>query len=115
MLDLSEETLDDNLSESARILKRLTPLNIALEIELGLTGGEEDGLGSELADDDVGNPQLYTQPEDVLKAYDLLSSLGFFSVAASFGNVHGVYKPGNVKLRPEILKNSQDLVASAKP
>lgn len=114
MLDLSEETLDDNLSESARILKRLTPLNIALEIELGLTGGEEDGLGSELADDDVGNPQLYTQPEDVLKAYDLLSSLGFFSVAASFGNVHGVYKPGNVKLRPEILKNSQDLVASAK-
>ncbi|QQS58762.1 class II fructose-bisphosphate aldolase [Candidatus Peregrinibacteria bacterium] len=114
MLDLSEETLEDNLSESARILQRLTPMGMSLEIELGLTGGEEDGLGSELTNDDVGNPKLYTQPQDVLRAYELLSPIGHFSVAASFGNVHGVYKLGNVKLRPEILKNSQDLVMSVK-
>ena len=82
---------------------------MSLEIELGVTGGEEDGVGS---DDDIGadNPLLYTQPEDCLRAYQLLSPVGHFSLAASFGNVHGVYKPGNVKLRPEILKNSQDLV-----
>ena len=77
--------------------------------ELGVTGGEEDGVGS---DDDIGadNPLLYTQPEDCLQAWELLSPIGHFSLAASFGNVHGVYKPGNVKLRPEILKNSQDLI-----
>ena len=82
---------------------------MSLEIELGVTGGEEDGVGS---DDDIvaDNPKLYTQPEDCLRAYQLLSPIGHFSLAASFGNVHGVYKPGNVKLRPEILKNSQDLV-----
>ena len=68
--------------------------------------GEEDGVGS----DDVDNAKLYTQPEDVLKAYELLAPIGHFSLAASFGNVHGVYAPGNVKLRPEILKNSQELV-----
>jgi fructose-bisphosphate aldolase, class II len=109
MLDLSEETLDENLEISARILKRMARMGMSLEIELGVTGGEEDGVGSE---DDVGadNPHLYTQPADVLRAYDALSPIGDFSVAASFGNVHGVYAPGNVRLRPEILKDSQDLV-----
>ena len=106
MLDLSEEDIDFNLSESARILKRAAKIGMSIEIELGVTGGEEDGVGS----DDVDNDKLYTQPADCLKAWDVLSPIGHFSLAASFGNVHGVYKPGNVKLRPEILKNSQDLV-----
>lgn len=109
MLDLSEETLDDNINESARVLKRMAKIDMSLEIELGVTGGEEDGVGSELVEG-ADNSHLYTQPADVLKAYDVLSPIGHFSVAASFGNVHGVYKPGNVKLRPEILKNSQALI-----
>ena len=109
MLDLSAEEIDFNLSECERLLKRMSQIGLSLEIELGVTGGEEDGVGS---DDDIGadNPLLYTQPEDCLKAYQLLSPIGHFSLAASFGNVHGVYKPGNVKLRPEILKNAQELV-----
>ncbi len=111
MLDLSEEAIDDNLETCARVLKDMNPLGMSLEIELGVTGGEEDGVGADVGDD-FENPSLYTQPEDVLKAYDLLTPLGHFSVAASFGNVHGVYKPGNVKLRPEILKASQDLVVA---
>jgi fructose-bisphosphate aldolase class II len=111
MLDLSEEPIDDNLETCARVLKDMDPLGMSLEIELGVTGGEEDGVGADVGDD-FENPSLYTQPEDVLKAYDLLTPLGHFSVAASFGNVHGVYKPGNVKLRPEILKASQDLVVA---
>lgn len=106
MLDLSEDDIEFNLSESARLLKRMAKIDMSIEIELGVTGGEEDGVGS----DDIDNAKLYTQPEDVLLAYDRLNSIGHFSVAASFGNVHGVYKPGNVKLRPDILKNSQDLV-----
>jgi len=110
MLDLSEESLDDNLNECARVLKRMAPLDMSLEIELGITGGEEDGVGHEI-DENADNSHLYTQPEDVLKAYDLLTPIGHFSVAASFGNVHGVYKPGNVQLRPEILKDSQALVS----
>jgi fructose-bisphosphate aldolase class II len=109
MLDLSEESLDFNLSECARILERIAPLGMSVEIELGVTGGEEDGVGSEL-DESADNSRLYTQPEDVGLAYEKLTPIGHFSVAASFGNVHGVYKPGNVKLRPEILKNSQALV-----
>ena len=109
MLDLSEEPLADNLSACATVLKRLQPLGMSLEIELGVTGGEEDGVGSD--DDITDNPNLYTQPEDVLEAHRLLSPIGHFSIAAAFGNVHGVYKPGNVQLRPEILKNSQALVA----
>ena len=111
MLDLSAEPLDENLEICARILKRMAPLGMSLEIELGVTGGEEDGIGHEIGEGDVGNPNLYTQPEDVLKAYDTLSPLGHFTVAASFGNVHGVYAPGNVKLRPVILKNSQALIS----
>ena len=82
---------------------------MSLEIELGVTGGEEDGIGSEF-DEAADNAKLYTQPDDVLRAYELLDPIGHFSVAASFGNVHGVYKPGNVKLRPEILRHSQQLV-----
>lgn len=108
MLDLSEEPLEENLEICARILKRAAKIDMSIEIELGITGGEEDGVGSD--SDDLENPNLYTQPQDVLQAYRLLNPLGFFSVAASFGNVHGVYAPGNVKLRPEILKNSQDMV-----
>ncbi len=106
MLDLSEEDIDENISECARVLKRMVPLDMSLEIELGVTGGEEDGVGS----DEVDNDKLYTQPEDVLKAHDVLSAIGHYSLAASFGNVHGVYKPGNVQLRPEILRNSQALI-----
>ena len=79
---------------------------MSIEIELGVTGGEEDGVGS----DEIDNDKLYTQPEDVLYAHNILSPIGHYSLAASFGNVHGVYKPGNVQLRPEILKNSQALV-----
>ena len=109
MLDLSADPIDFNLSECARILERMAKIDMSLEIELGVTGGEEDGIGSEF-DEAADNSKLYTQPEDVLRAYDLLNPIGHFSVAASFGNVHGVYKPGNVKLRPEILKNSQTLV-----
>jgi fructose-bisphosphate aldolase class II len=108
MLDLSEEPIEDNLSECARVLERMAPMKMSLEIELGVTGGEEDGVGSDI--EDVDDARLYTQPDEVLKAYELLTPIGHFSVAASFGNVHGVYKPGNVKLRPEILKGSQELV-----
>lgn len=106
MIDLSEESLEENIEISARILERAAKIDMSIEIELGCTGGEEDGVGS----DDIDNSKLYTQPEDVLQAYDVLSKIGNFSVAASFGNVHGVYKPGNVQLRPDILKNSQALV-----
>jgi len=109
MLDLSADPIDFNLSESARILERMAKMDMSLEIELGVTGGEEDGIGSDF-DEAADNSKLYTQPEDVLRAYELLNPIGHFSVAASFGNVHGVYKPGNVKLRPEILRNSQALV-----
>ena len=109
MLDLSADPIDFNLGECARLLERMAKLDMSLEIELGVTGGEEDGMGSEFKEG-ADNSRLYTQPQDVLQAYDLLNPIGHFSVAASFGNVHGVYKPGNVKLRPEILKNSQDLV-----
>ncbi len=111
MLDLSEEPLEWNIAECARVLSRMAPLGMNLEIELGVTGGEEDGIGGEF-DESADNAKLYTQPEDVLYAYDVLQPIGRFSVAASFGNVHGVYKPGNVKLRPEILKASQQLVSS---
>jgi fructose-bisphosphate aldolase, class II len=111
MLDLSEEPLEWNVGECARVLQRMAAMGMNLEIELGVTGGEEDGIGGEF-DESADNAKLYTQPEDVLYAYDVLDPIGRFSVAASFGNVHGVYKPGNVKLRPEILKASQELVSA---
>ena len=95
----------------AQMLERMAPIEMSLEIELGVTGGEEDGVGHDI-EEGADNSHLYTQPADVLQAYDRLSPIGHFSIAASFGNVHGVYKPGNVKLRPEILRNSQALVAS---
>jgi fructose-bisphosphate aldolase class II len=109
MLDLSEEPLEENLAICERVLTRAARLGMSLEIELGVTGGEEDGVGSDI-EESADNSHLYTQPEDVLLAFERLSPIGHFSVAASFGNVHGVYKPGNVKLRPEILRNSQALV-----
>ncbi|BCX79414.1 class II fructose-bisphosphate aldolase [Campylobacter sp. 19-13652] len=108
MLDLSEEPLEENIATCEAYLRRLAPLGISLEIELGVTGGEEDGVDNT----GVDNALLYTQPEDVALAYERLSAISdHFSIAASFGNVHGVYKPGNVVLRPEILKNSQAYVA----
>ncbi len=109
MLDLSEDTIDFNLGECARILERMQPLDMSLEIELGCTGGEEDGVGAEV-EEGADDSHLYTRPQEVLQAYEKLSSIGHFSVAAAFGNVHGVYKPGNVTLKPEILAASQALV-----
>lgn len=105
MLDLSVETFDDNISISKEYLKIMKDLEMHLEIELGVTGGEEDGVNNE----DIENSKLYTQPKDVFQAWQELSSISQnFTMAASFGNVHGVYKPGNVHLSPIILKNSQD-------
>lgn len=106
MLDLSEEDLDSNITTCKEYLARMAKVEISLELELGVTGGEEDGIDNT----GVHSSKLYTQPEDVLKAYDALHGIGDFTVAASFGNTHGVYKPGNVKLTPIILKNSQEKV-----
>ncbi len=107
MLDLSEEPISENLGICARVLERMAKIDMQLEIELGVTGGEEDGVDNT----DVDDSKLYTQPSEVLQAFDALSKVGDFSIAASFGNTHGVYKPGNVKLRPIILKNSQQVIA----
>ncbi len=107
MLDLSEETLEENLRISAEYLEKMKKLDILLEIELGVTGGEEDGVDNS----DIDNAKLYTQPQDVAQAFEKLSKISpNFTIAASFGNVHGVYKPGNVELTPKILKNSQEFV-----
>ncbi|RYY53270.1 MAG: class II fructose-bisphosphate aldolase [Chitinophagaceae bacterium] len=104
MLDLSEESIEENIGTSVEFFKRMSPLGMGIEIELGVTGGEEDGVDNS----DVENSKLYTQPEDVAYAFKELGKVGdLFTVAAAFGNVHGVYKPGNVELRPEILHNSQ--------
>ncbi len=107
MIDLSEESLEENVATCKALLPRMTKIETALEFELGLTGGEEDGVDNE----GVDNAKLYTQPEEVLYAYDELDGLGTFSIAAAFGNVHGVYKPGAVDLRPDILDNSQKVIA----
>jgi fructose-bisphosphate aldolase class II len=105
MLDLSEESLEENIEISCRYFKRMKTVETGIEIELGVTGGEEDGVDNSHVD----NSKLYTQPEDVAFAYSHLKEIGTsFTIAASFGNVHGVYKPGNVKLTPVILKNSQE-------
>ncbi|TSA59766.1 MAG: class II fructose-bisphosphate aldolase [Sediminibacterium sp.] len=107
MLDLSEEPLEENIETSVAFYKRMAPLGMSIEIELGVTGGEEDGVDNS----DVENDKLYTQPQHVAYSYTELSKVGnLFTVAAAFGNVHGVYSPGNVQLRPEILKNSQDFI-----
>ncbi|MEI6948311.1 class II fructose-bisphosphate aldolase [Paraflavisolibacter sp. H34] len=108
MLDLSEEPIEENIETSVEFFKRMAPLGMSIEIELGVTGGEEDGVDNS----GVENDKLYTQPQDVAYAYHELSQVGnLFTVAAAFGNVHGVYSPGNVELRPEILKNSQEFVS----
>ncbi|MDB4973426.1 MAG: fba1 [Myxococcaceae bacterium] len=106
MLDLSEEPLHENLEICRSYLQRMKKLDMTLEIELGVTGGEEDGVDNS----DIDNSKLYTQPEDVLASYDALNPVGSFTVAASFGNTHGVYAPGNVKLTPKILHNSQEYI-----
>ncbi len=107
MLDLSEEPLDENIEICEKYLTRMSKMGMTLEMELGITGGEEDGVDNS----DVDNSLLYTQPEDVYKVYAALSKISpNFTIAASFGNVHGVYKPGNVKLTPKILKNSQEYI-----
>jgi fructose-bisphosphate aldolase class II len=106
MLDLSEEPLEENVATCKELLPKMTKIETAMEFELGLTGGEEDGVDNE----GVENSKLYTQPEEVLYAYDELDGLGVFSIAAAFGNVHGVYKPGSVDLRPDILDNTQELI-----
>jgi fructose-bisphosphate aldolase class II len=105
MLDLSEESVEENIETCKRYLERMHKMNMFLEIELGVTGGEEDGVDNS----DVDVSKLYTQPEEVNYAYEQLSSISpNFTVAAAFGNVHGVYRPGNVKLTPKILLNSQN-------
>lgn len=107
MLDLSEETIDENVSISKAYLERMKALGMTLEIELGVTGGEEDGVDNT----DIDSSKLYTQPEEVYYAYKTLTEVSDrLTIAAAFGNVHGVYKPGNVVLRPIILKNSQSYV-----
>jgi fructose-bisphosphate aldolase class II len=107
MIDLSEEPIEENIEICKKYLKRMSKIGMTLEIELGITGGEEDGVDNT----DVDSSKLYTQPEEVAYAYEELSKVSDqFTIAAAFGNVHGVYKPGNVKLTPVILKNSQDYV-----
>ena len=105
MLDLSEEPIEENIATCVEYFKRMSAIGITLEIELGVTGGEEDGVDNT----GIDNSMLYTQPEEVAYAYEKLKEVDDnFTIAAAFGNVHGVYKPGNVKLTPIILKNSQD-------
>lgn len=107
MLDLSEEPLEENIEICKNYLERMSKMGMTLEIELGITGGEEDGVDNT----DVDSSKLYTQPEEVGLAYEVLSKVSDrFTIAAAFGNVHGVYKPGNVKLEPIILKNSQEYI-----
>ncbi len=107
MIDLSVEDLEENISICESYLKRMSAIDMTLEIELGVTGGEEDGIDHS----DIDNKRLYTQPEDVALAFERLSKISDkFTIAASFGNVHGVYKPGNVVLTPKILDNSQKYI-----
>ncbi|HXH99987.1 MAG TPA: class II fructose-bisphosphate aldolase [Sphingobacteriaceae bacterium] len=107
MLDLSEESIEENIDTCKTFLSRMKALGMTLEIELGVTGGEEDGVDNT----DIDSARLYTQPSEVAYAYKELGSIyDKFTIAAAFGNVHGVYKPGNVKLQPIILKNSQEYI-----
>ena len=108
MIDLSEEPLSENIALCKQYLARMSKMNMTLEIELGITGGEEDGVDNS----DVDDSKLYTQPEEVAYAFEELSKVSHrFTIAAAFGNVHGVYKPGNVKLTPKILRNSQTYIS----
>ncbi len=107
MIDLSEEPIEENIATCKKYLERMSKMGMTLEIELGVTGGEEDGVDNT----DIDNSLLYTQPEEVAYAYEELSKISDkFTIAASFGNVHGVYKPGNVSLTPKILDNSQKYI-----
>ncbi len=107
MIDLSEEPLEENIEICKKYLARMSKIGMTLEIELGITGGEEDGVDNS----DVDVSKLYTQPEEVAYAYEELMKVSDqFTIAAAFGNVHGVYKPGNVVLTPKILKNSQEYI-----
>lgn len=107
MLDLSEESLEENLEISAQYFERMAKMQMTLEVEIGVTGGEEDGVDNSSVD----NSLLYTQPEDIAYTYEKLKAVSHnFTIAAAFGNVHGVYKPGNVVLTPKILDNSQKFV-----
>ncbi|RUM71251.1 MAG: class II fructose-bisphosphate aldolase, partial [Sulfurovum sp.] len=107
MIDLSEEPIEENIATCKEYLARMSKIGITLEIELGVTGGEEDGVDNT----EIDNALLYTQPEEVAYAYEeLLKVSPMFTIAASFGNVHGVYKPGNVVLTPTILENSQKYI-----
>lgn len=104
MLDLSEEPKEENIATCVKYFKRMAPMGLWLEMEIGITGGEEDGVDNT----GVDNSALYTQPEDIWEVQAALSAVGKnFSIAAAFGNVHGVYKPGNVKLRPDLLGKHQ--------
>lgn len=108
MIDLSEEPIEENIEICKAYLERMDKMDMTLEIELGITGGEEDGVDNS----DVDDSKLYTQPEEVAYAYEELSKVSpRFTIAAAFGNVHGVYKPGNVKLTPKILRNSQEYLS----
>ena len=108
MIDLSEEPIEENIEICKQYLERMSKMGMTLEIELGITGGEEDGVDNS----DVDSSKLYTQPEEVAYAYEELSKVSDqFTIAAAFGNVHGVYKPGNVVLTPKILKNSQEFIS----
>ena len=108
MIDLSDQPIEENISICKQYLKRMDKIGMTLEIELGITGGEEDGVDNT----DIDDSKLYTQPEEVAYAYEILSKVSKrFTIAAAFGNVHGVYKPGNVKLTPKILKNSQEFIS----
>ena len=108
MIDLSEEPIEENIEICKTYLERMSKMGMTLEIELGITGGEEDGVDNS----DVDSSKLYTQPEEVAYAYEELMKISpKFTIAAAFGNVHGVYKPGNVKLTPKILKNSQEYIS----
>lgn len=107
MLDLSEEPIEENIETCVKYFERMAKIGMTLEIELGVTGGEEDGVDNT----DIDSSRLYTQPDEVEYAYEALNKVSDkFTIAAAFGNVHGVYKPGNVELKPIILKNSQDHV-----
>ena len=108
MIDLSEEPIEENIEICKNYLARMSKMGMTLEIELGITGGEEDGVDNS----DVDVSKLYTQPEEVAYAYEELMKISpRFTIAAAFGNVHGVYKPGNVKLTPKILLNSQEYIS----
>jgi fructose-bisphosphate aldolase class II len=109
MLDLSEEPKDKNIATCVKYFKRMAPLGIWLEMEIGITGGEEDGVDNT----GVENSSLYTQPDEVYDVHTALSAISpNFSIAAAFGNVHGVYKPGNVQLHPELLSKHQSYAKS---